>query len=116
MFAYLGAQDKWSKWLVVANVAILLFIWFFSVWRFWLSPDFIPLHYTVYFGFDRFGPRYDIFLFPSLATVIAAANFLAAKQVRPGRHLWHKLFLTLTFLMQATLLLSLILVVLKGLY
>lgn len=113
---FFGTRDKWSRILAVSNVAILAIIWFFSVWRFYVSPDFIPLHYTVYFGFDRFGPRSDILLFPTLSSVIFGANLAVAARVLTGRILWRRVFLSLTLLMQASLLLSLVLVVLKGLY
>jgi len=63
---------------IVALLGALLFllgaIWFVAIWRWAISSDFIPLHYTVYFGFDRFGPRFDLFLYPVLATAIAGAN------------------------------------------
>jgi hypothetical protein len=116
MFFYSWAPDKWSRVLIVGNIALLAALWFFSAWRFFVSPDFIPLHYTVYFGFDRFGPRNDIFLFPILASVIFGANLAVARRVLSSRILWRRAVLSLTLLLEASLLLSLVLVILKGLY
>ena len=42
--------------------------------NFKISADFIPLHYTLYFGFDRFGPKFDLFLFPTLSSLIFTIN------------------------------------------
>ena len=115
-FGAMDKMDKWSRVIIIGNMAILAILWFFSVWRFFVSPDFIPLHYTVYFGFDRFGPRSDIFLFPTLASVIFGANLAVAVRVLSSRILWRRALLSLTLLLEFSLLLSLVLVVLKGLY
>ncbi len=100
---------------VGASAFALAAIWFVAVWRFGVSEDFIPLHYTVYFGLDRFGPKYDLFLFPSLGSVILAVNALLARTVFAENRLWQGVFLGLTFMMELTLLVSLVLAVLKGL-
>ncbi|MEK7164542.1 MAG: hypothetical protein AAB779_01205, partial [Patescibacteria group bacterium] len=76
MLKWLGVESRLGKILALSTLAALAFLWFFSVWRWRLSPDFIPLHYTVYFGFDRFGPKSDIFLFPTLGSVLLGLNWL----------------------------------------
>ena len=93
----------------------LALLWFIAVWRFGVSEDFIPLHYTGYFGLDRFGPKYDLFLFPSLGTVILAVNVLVSRSVFKSSRLWQGILMGLSFLMELILLVSLVLAVLKGL-
>lgn len=90
-------------------------LWFIAGWRFSVSEDFVPLHYTIYFGLDRFGPKYDLFLFPTLGTVILAVNMLVARSAFFGNKLWQAVLGGLTFLMEMILLVSLVLAVLKGL-
>lgn len=97
-----------------ANCLFLFINWGFSFWRYALSPDFIPLHYNIYFGFDRFGPRGDIFLFPSLATVVLLVNLLIVGRVFGRDNFWTLVFLGLTLFLQAVFLGSLLLVTLKN--
>ncbi|MBI1961621.1 MAG: hypothetical protein HYS45_02875 [Parcubacteria group bacterium] len=101
--------------LIAANALVLGLIWFVAVWRFSVSEDFIPLHYTIYFGLDRFGPKYDLFLFPTLGSVILGVNLLVSRVAFWGNYLWQGLFLGFTLLEEVVLLVSLILALLKGL-
>jgi len=96
------------------SAGVLGILWFIAGWRFSVSEDFVPLHYTIYFGLDRFGPKYDLFLFPTLGTVIFAVNMLVAASVFFGQRLWQGTMMGLTFLMEMILLVSLVLAVLKG--
>lgn len=105
----------WTKILIVANIATALVNWGLSAWRYRLSPDYIPLHYTVYFGFDRFGPRLDIFLFAALATIILGINFFILKEVLAKFEFWSLIFLGLTLFLQIVLLGVPLLVTLKSL-
>lgn len=115
MLKKLGLTGK-PNWIIAGgNGFVILLLWTFSVWRFSLSPDFIPLHYTVYFGFDRFGPRADIFLFATLGTAILALNLAVAGAVFKSNPLWQSWWLAINLLLEIVLLFSLILVVLKRL-
>ncbi len=38
------------------------------------ATPFIPLHYNVYFGVDRFGPWYEIFALPALGLLFFLLN------------------------------------------
>ena|SRR3989344_2292422 len=103
------------KFLLAINLAILIINWILSVSRYQLSPDYIPLHYTVHFGFDRFGPRTDIFLFATLATAILGINFFILKEVFRKNEFWSLIFLGLTVFLQLVLLGAPLLVALKSL-
>ncbi|MEK7189207.1 MAG: hypothetical protein AAB671_01760 [Patescibacteria group bacterium] len=97
------------------SALVLGMLWFVAAWRFSVSEDFVPLHYTIYFGLDRFGPKYDLFLFPTLGAVILAVNLMVARTAFLASRLWQAVLMGLTFLMELVLLVSLVLAVLKGL-
>ena len=42
---------------------------------------FIPLHYNIYLGIDRFGPWYNVFIFPVLGFVFLVLNLSLASQL-----------------------------------
>lgn len=115
MLNWLGVDSRPGKILALSALLALLFLWVFSVWRWRLSPDFIPLHYTVYFGFDRFGPKSDIFLFSTLGTVILGLNWPISRILFRHNALWQGLLWAATLVLELTLLLSLMLVVFKTL-
>ncbi|MAG28682.1 hypothetical protein CL632_00850 [bacterium] len=98
-----------------ASLFVLFVIWFIVVWRFQASESFIPLHYTIYFGFDRFGPKFDLFLFPTLGSIIMIVNSAISKLVLKDNKLWQGVLLGLTLLMELILLVSLMLALLKSL-
>jgi hypothetical protein len=99
--------------LLLSNIFVLIFFWFIVVWRFKISADFIPLHYTLYFGFDRFGPKFDLFLFPTLSSLIFTINTVVTYKVLKKNKLWQGIMLGLTLLLQLILFSSLILSILK---
>ena len=108
-------QHAFVLWLLVAgNVALVAINWFITLWRFRLSADFIALHSTIYFGFDRFGPRTDIFLFATLGSAILALNVMIARMALQKNGLWQGALLGLTLFLELMLLLSLVLIILKG--
>lgn len=74
------------------------------------SQEFVALHYTVFFGVDLVGERWNILVFPAAGLVIAGVNtFLAWLCYKPVRFASH-LLVWGTFLAHATLLFSLILI------
>jgi len=100
--------------LLFLNIFVFIFLWFVSAWRFNISEDFIPLHYTLYFGFDRFGPKFDLFLFPTMSSLIFGINTAISYSVLKKSKLWQGIILGITFLLQLTLLTSLVLSILKA--
>lgn len=68
---------------VIAGVSVLLLVAMVGLplWR--LAPivetnPFIPLHYNIFLGVDRFGPWYEVFILPVLGIVILILNFALA--------------------------------------
>jgi len=100
--------------LLFSNILVLASNWSFAVWRFRISENFIPIHYTIYFGFDRFGPKFDIFLFPTLGAFIFIVNILIYKRLFADNALWKGIFIGLTFLFELILFFALVLSVLKS--
>ena len=70
--------------LVAFLIALLLNLisWALLVWQeFRLAGDVI-LHYTIYFGVDRFGPAWQIFYVPLVGLVVLLINFFLSYKLR----------------------------------
>src|SRR3989338_9186084 len=68
---------------VVGSVSVVLLIGMVALplWR--LAPivatnPFIPLHYNIFLGVDRFGPWYEIFILHVLGVTVLFLNFALA--------------------------------------
>jgi hypothetical protein len=115
MLSRLGINVKAAKVFSLLSFLELILLWLFTAWRYRLSPDYIPLHYTVYFGFDRFGPKYDIFLFATIGTIILLVNLAVGTVMFRKEPLWQALWWALTALLELILIAALVLAVLKSL-
>ncbi|MDD5043084.1 MAG: hypothetical protein PHD51_00225 [Patescibacteria group bacterium] len=65
----------------VATSLGIVFNIFFWAWLYFKMPrggESVPLHYNIYFGIDRIGRWYEIFLFPLTAFFILLVNFFLA--------------------------------------
>ena len=47
---------------------------------------FIPLHYNIYLGIDRFGLWYEVFILPVIGIVILVLNLSLAASFSEGEH------------------------------
>lgn len=112
----LKSWDTASKILGAACVLLVGFLWFLAVWRWRLSADFVPLHYTIYFGLDRFGPKSDLALFPTLGSVVVGVNLALSAKLFSENRFGRLVFLVATALLAATLLASFVLIILKTIY
>lgn len=59
---------------VIGSLLINGLLWFFLYRNFPASSDPVFLHYTVFFGVDRIGPWYHIFLLPLSGFLILVLN------------------------------------------
>jgi len=59
-------EIKKDWWLI----GIIILIWIFTFAVLGRLPDKIPMHWNISGQVDRFGPKKDIFLFPSIITII----------------------------------------------
>ena len=101
--------------LAGANIFVVFLLWLLAGNRFRIAHDFVPLHYTIYFGLDRFGPKHDLFLFPVLGAIILIMNIIIIRKVVDDSALWKGIVLGLSFIMQIILLVSFVLAILKAL-
>lgn len=74
-------SERWIAVIVIASVFIIVLMVAFPIWR--LLPvvkndPFIPLHYNVYLGIDRFGPWYEVFILPAIGIVFMIVNIFLA--------------------------------------
>ncbi|MFH1620930.1 MAG: hypothetical protein ABIB04_02495 [Patescibacteria group bacterium] len=74
-------QDRFIKWSLMANIAIIVGISSYILWR--LIPEGIrsgvlTLHYTIYLGIDEVRPWPWITLLPVIMLTVWLANFLVS--------------------------------------
>jgi hypothetical protein len=105
-------------WTLVLSVIFLIGTVALPLWR--IVPlseqePFIPLHYNIYFGVDRFGPWYGIFWIPALGVLLFFLNLgFQTLHVRHEKHLAVIFAITNVFL-QFGLLAAMFLIVLANL-
>ena len=73
----LARQSRTFQVTCLISFLLLLFLWVLPLWR--IVPlaaqkPFLPLHYNVLMGIDRFGPWYHVFIFPALGTLLFFLN------------------------------------------
>ncbi|PIT90706.1 MAG: hypothetical protein COU22_00700 [Candidatus Komeilibacteria bacterium CG10_big_fil_rev_8_21_14_0_10_41_13] len=88
-------------------------IWFLILWRLPAQTAWIPLHYTVAFGIDWFGPWNKILYYPLISLAIIIINLFLAAQVH-DRNSFQSIFLIWTALiLQIIILINLIVLILN---
>lgn len=84
-------RDRTTLLLMSSSAVLLLSLFIISLTTFVASQEFVALHYTVFFGIDLVGERWNIFVFPAVGLVILSINTLLAwlcyKPVRFAHHL-----------------------------
>jgi len=73
--AHLAQEPKIYLPLLTALFLNFL-IWVLIIWRLPMSANWIPLHYSSYFGIDWIGPWIAITHYPAVALGIIIVNFL----------------------------------------
>lgn len=79
-------QESWRHFFKDKIISLSLIIslignvslWGLLTWRIIGWPELIPLHYTIYFGIDLFGPWYQIFILPLIGSLVIIVNFILA--------------------------------------
>lgn len=74
-------SDGWIELISYGSLLLILIMIALPIWK--LLPvvqdnPFIPLHYNVYLGIDRFGPWYSIFILPAIGLVFMLFNIMLA--------------------------------------
>lgn len=76
------------------------------------NQPFLPLHYNIYFGVDRFGNWYQVFFLPALGLLFFLINIFFQTHFYKREKLLVQLFAYLTILIEFALLASMVLIVL----
>lgn len=110
MLVRLFFTSKTFLFTVITSLLINGLLWFFLYRNFPASTEPVFLHYTVFFGVDRIGPWYYIFLLPLAGFLILLFNTVFAWVVYRREKtislflLWASLFLQGFFLLAGILL------------
>jgi len=75
---------RWALWITIFSLMLIVLMTALSLWR--LLPivrenSYIPLHYNIYLGIDRFGPWYHVFISPVLGFAFLILNLSLAAQL-----------------------------------
>lgn len=86
LLVYLRSQT-WAKRIAWFSLVLVILMVALPLWK--LLPivsdnPFIPLHYNIYLGIDRFGPWYQIFILPVIGGVILLLNLSLAASFSEG--------------------------------
>lgn len=103
------------QWTFFASVLLLGLIIALPFWRIVpLSKEqsFIPLHYNIYFGVDRFGPWYAIFVIPAIGLLFLVINLAMQVYFSQTDRTLTRFFALSTICIQIMLLVSMGLIVL----
>lgn len=98
-------QDKSIVFGIVLMLVLNIAAWLL-VARVERVEEFVPWHYTVYFGIDRVGPWWKMVLYPAFGSVVMLFNFFLVLGVYHKRRLFSYLILIITNIIQIFLLLE----------
>lgn len=76
---------------------------------------FIPLHYNIYFGIDRFGPWYQVFVLPAIGFTLLVINSIFQAVFYHHERILSYFFAATTILAELALAASMIFIVLLNL-
>ena len=108
-------NSKFYRRMTFASVVLAVLTLILPIWR--LIPNlgdvsYIPLHYNIYYGIDRFGPWYYIFILPALGFLFLLINIIFESIFVKREFILSLFFAVTTIVVEATLLGSMILIVL----
>jgi len=103
------------RWMTLVSALLVIGTFALPFWK--LIPnldgaEFIPLHYNIYFGVDRFGPWYYIFMLPALGLLLLILNVIFEGIYVKREHILSIFFAVSTVAVEALLFGSMILIVL----
>ena len=118
IFTDLMRASRLYRWSTIVSVILVLMTFLLPAWR--IVPlaqnqPYIPLHYNIYFGIDRFGPWYFIFFPAALGAALLVINLLFELVFFRREHVLSKFFAVATVISEIILLVSVVLIVLLNL-
>lgn len=111
-------HERLYLWMLGASVLLWLAALALPIWRIVpLSADqpFLPLHYNVYFGVDRFGAWWEVFIIPLLGLLFLAVSMYMQTRFYRLEKMLARFFSISTTVLEAGLLTAMILIVLLNL-
>ena len=112
---YLSKHSRLFRWTILLSLAFLFLTWLLPIWRIMplaAEQPFIPLHYNIYFGIDRFGPWYNVFFLPVLGTLLLIVNVFFEAVFFQKEHVISKFFAIGTIFTESVLFISMLFIVL----
>lgn len=114
-FRELIKQAPLSRWTLIACFLIFVATLLLPIWR--IVPlakeqPFIPLHYNVYFGVDRFGPWYHAFVIPALGLFFILISVVMQTYFFQKERMLTRFFAISTILLELTFLIAMVLLIL----
>lgn len=97
------------------SILLFAFTLVLPIWRIVpiaFSKPFIPLHYNVYFGVDRFGPWYAIFVLPVLGFLFLIINVSIQVHFASREKLLTRFFSVSTVVLELIFLIAMLLIIL----
>ncbi len=117
-FSEMMKREKRYRWILVLSVVLFFLTLALPLWKILptasLKP-FIPLHYNVLFGIDRFGPWWHIFWIPVFSFLALVVNFTIGSAFYLQEKLMTTLLVLGSFVVQLVLLCAMTFIVLVNL-
>ena len=114
-FQEMLGQGRLYLWMFVTSLVLWLSMLGLLWWR--IVPlaaenPYLPLHYNVYFGVDRFGPWYQVFSLPALGFVFLLVSVVMQTVFFRKEKMLARFFSVSSVFLEATLLVATGLIVL----
>lgn len=108
-------NSRFYRGASIASAILVVMTLILPLWK--LMPNlgeetFIPLHYNIYFGIDRFGPWYYIFVLPALGFLMLLLNVIFESVFVKREHILSIFFAVTTIVVEVILFVSMIMIVL----
>jgi len=117
-FVDLFASSPVYRRTAILSALLVAFMTLLPVWRIMpIASDkpFIPLHYNIYLGVDRFGPWYGVFLLPAIGATLLVINVMFEAVFFRREHVLSKFFAYATVFSEIVLFAAMVLIVLLNL-
>ena len=110
-------NSSFYRWITIVSLLLVIGTLVLPLWR--LIPNlgeetFIPLHYNIYFGIDRFGPWYYIFILPALGFFLLLINVVFESIFVKREHVLSVFFAITTIVVETMLFGSMLFIVLMN--
>lgn len=108
-------NSRFYRWVTISSAVLVVLSFVLPLWL--IVPNlgderYIPLHYNIYFGVDRFGPWYYIFVPPTLGALLLILNVIFEGVYVKREHVLSMFFAVSTIVVETILFGAMVLMVL----